>query len=68
MTREELHALVDAQFDELDALQKEPTFLAYEQKFAQVWTTLGGEVLQATIGQLPDNPRKKTNVKPGLGK
>lgn len=66
MTREELHALVDAQFDDLESLQKETTFLAYEQKFAQIWTTLGGNVLQATIGQAPENPRKKTPVKPGL--
>lgn len=66
MTREELHALVDAQFDDLEALQKEPTFLAYEQKFAQIWTHLGGDVLQATIGKAPQNPRKKTPVKPDL--
>lgn len=64
MTREELHALVDAQFDGLEALQQEPTFLAYEQKFAQIWATLGCDVLQATVGQAPQNPRKKTSVKP----
>jgi hypothetical protein len=68
MTREELHALVDAQFDELEALQKEPTFLAYEQKFTQIWTGLGCDVLQATMGQVPQNPRKKTDVKPDLAK
>lgn len=59
MTRAQLHALVDAQFDDLKALQKEPTFLAYEQKFAQIWTTLGCDVLQATMGQAPENPQKK---------
>lgn len=64
MTREELHALVDAQFDNLEALQKEPTFLEYEQKFAQIWTGLGCDVLQATVGKAPENPRKKTVVKP----
>ncbi len=26
MTREELHALVDTQFDELDAIQSQPTW------------------------------------------
>lgn len=57
MTRAELHALVDAQFNDLEALQKEPTFLAYEEKFAQIWTSLGGEILQATIGQAGENPR-----------
>lgn len=63
MTREELHALVDAQFDKFAALESEPTFLSYEHKFAQIWTGLGSEVLQATIGKAPDNPRKKTPVK-----
>ena len=66
MTREEFHVLVDAQFDDLEALQKEPTFLAYEQKFAQIWTGLGCDVLQATIGKTPENSRKKTPVKPDL--
>lgn len=66
MTRAELHALVDAQFDDLEALQKEPTFLAYEEKFAQIWTGLGCDVLQATVGQAPENPRKKTTAELGL--
>jgi hypothetical protein len=65
MTREELHALVDAQYDELDAIQQQPTFLAFERQFTQVWTTLGQQVLQASLGQPPTNPRKKTVAKPG---
>lgn len=68
MTRKELHALIDAQYDELEALQKEPTFWAYEQKFTQIWTRLGCDVLQATMGKVPENPRKKTNVKLDLAK
>ena len=62
MTRAELHALIDAQFDDLEALQKEPTFLAYEQKFAEIWTNLGCDVLQATVGQAPKNSRKKKQL------
>lgn len=68
MTRAELHALVDAQFDNLESLQKEPTFLEYEQKFADIWTTLGGDVLQATMGKAPENPRKKTTAELDLEK
>ena len=67
MTREELHALVDARFDDLEALQKEPTLLEYEQKFAHIWTGLGCDVLQTTIGKAPENPRKKTPVRPDSG-
>ncbi len=59
MTREELHAPVDAQFDNLELLQKEDNFLVYEQIFTQIWTGLGCNVLQATIGQAPENRQKK---------
>lgn len=59
MTREELHALVDTRFDDLEALQKEPTFLEYELKFAQIWTGLGCDVLQTSMGKAPENPQKK---------
>ena len=64
MSRAELHALVDAQFDNLETLQKETDFLAYEEKFAHIWTNLGCDVLQATVGKAPENPRKKTTVEP----
>lgn len=66
MTRAELHALVDAQFDNLETLQKEPSFLAYEEKFADIWINLGCDVLQATVGKAPESPRKKTAVAPDL--
>lgn len=66
MTRAELHALVDAQFDNLQNLQNEASFLTFEEKFTRIWLSLGTQVLQATVGDLPENPRKKTPVKPGL--
>lgn len=59
MTREELHTLVDAQFDNLELLQKEDDFMIFEQTFSKIWTTLGGDVLQATVGKAPKNPKKK---------
>ena len=59
MTREEFHALVDTQFDELETLQQQPTLLEYKQKFTHIWTGLGNQVLQATMGKVPENPRKK---------
>lgn len=68
MTRDELHALVDAQYDQLQALQQQPTFLAFEQQFAQVWTDLGKDILQATVGTAPENARKKTPAKPDLAR
>jgi len=66
MSRQELHALVDAQYDQFQALQQQPTFLAYEQQFACIWADLGKEILQATVGQAPENSRKKTVAKRDL--
>lgn len=68
MTRDEFHALADTHFDRLNALQDKPTFFEFEEEFTQIWTQLGGQVLQASVGQPPTNPRKKTVVKPDLEK
>lgn len=68
MTREELHALVDAQYDKLAALQSKTTFYAFEEGFVKVWTELGGQVMQASIDKAPSDKRKKTVVKPASGK
>jgi len=59
MTRQELHTLVDTHFEKFEELQQEPSFLSFEQKFAQIWTQVGCHVLQATIGKAPENPKKK---------
>ncbi|HEV7382419.1 MAG TPA: hypothetical protein VGN64_21635 [Dyadobacter sp.] len=65
MTREELHALVDAQYDKLTGLQSEKTFYAYEEGFVKVWTELGGQVMQASLKKgTSTDKRKKTSVKP----
>lgn len=64
MTREELHALVDARYDEFQALQQQPNFLAYEEKFAPIMTDLGKDILQTSMGPTPVNPRKKILHKP----
>ena len=66
MTREELHTLVDTHFEKFEALQQQPSFLAFEQNFAQIWTEVGCDVLQATIGKAPDNPKKKTPARRGM--
>ena len=64
MTREELHALVDARYNEFQALQEQPNFLAYEEKFAHIMTDLGKDILQSSVGPIPVNARKKTVHKP----
>jgi len=69
MTREELHALVDAQFDKLADLQSKETFYAFEEGFVKVWTELGSQVMQASLGKASSkDKRKKTDVRPDSGK
>lgn len=68
MTREELHALADAQYDKLAKLQSKDTFYAFEEGFVKVWTELGSQVMQASIDKAPADKRKKTVVKPASGK
>ncbi|WP_428666642.1 hypothetical protein [Runella sp.] len=68
MTREELHALVDSQYDKLADLQAKESFYAFEEGFVKIWTELGGQVLQASLDKVPSDKRKKTSVKPAWGK
>jgi hypothetical protein len=68
MTREELHALVDAQYDKLADLQSKDTFYAFEEGFVKVWIELGNQVLQASIDKAPADKRKKTSAKRVSGK
>jgi hypothetical protein len=69
MTREELHALVDAHYDKLTDLQSKRTFYAFEEGFVKVWTELGGQVMQASLGKAQSkDKRKKTIVKPASEK
>lgn len=66
MTREELHALVDARYEEFHALQQQPNFMAYEEELAHIMAHLGKDILQTSMGPTPKNPRKKTLHKPDL--
>jgi hypothetical protein len=59
MTREELHALVDAHYDKLTGLQSEKTFYAYEEGFIKAWTELGGQVMQASLKKGTSTDKRK---------
>jgi hypothetical protein len=67
MTREEFHQLVDTKYDELDALNEQPTFLGFEQGFVELWTELGRQVAQKKLGaDKSKDRRKKSLTKPPL--
>jgi len=67
MTKEAYLALAAAQYDVLRTIGQEPDFYTLEEKFDQVWTTLGRLVLEQTLGPVPANKQKKTLSRPGLG-
>jgi hypothetical protein len=67
MTREEFHQLVDAKYDEIDMLDKQPTFLEFEQEFVELWTELGRQVAEKKLGaDKSKDRRKKSLTKPPL--
>ena len=69
MTREEFHALVDAEYDKLTDLQSKETFYDYEEGFAELWIKLGGQVMQASLDKgTGRDKQKKTTAKPVLEK
>lgn len=44
---------------ELQAIKDEPSFYAFEGKFDAIVSELNRELLEATIGELPKDHRKK---------
>ena len=64
MTREEFAQLADAKYNEIQALNDEPTLLDYERGFLELWTELGGTVAQANLGDQGGDRRKKKSSPP----
>jgi hypothetical protein len=59
MNKEEFLKMAAAKYEEIQALNKQPTFLDYEQGFSELWTELGREVIQANLGTKGTDRRKK---------
>lgn len=60
MTREDYLKLADARWPELEALEAKGDFYTYEKRFTEIMKELELAVLQAHIGQVPENHRKKS--------
>ena len=65
MTQNEFIALAAARYQQIQALNKLDSFYDYEKDFDQLWTGLGRDVLEKNLGDLPNDPQKKTRC--GLG-
>lgn len=65
MTQAEFIALAAARYEQIQALNKLDSFYDYEKGFDQIWTGLGRDVLEKNLGELPNDPQKKTPCAPG---
>ena len=59
MTQAEFVALAAARYEQLQALNQLDSFYDYEKNFDQLWTSLGRDVLEKNLGDLPNDPQKK---------
>ena len=64
MSKEEYLAKAAARYEALQKLNEQKDFYSHEAEFDRVWTDLGREVLEGTIGKVPTNKRKKTSSAP----
>ena len=68
LTEETFLALAKSRYAELAALQESKSFYEHEKKFDEIWVGLGQQVLEGTISDVPENPRKKTSSPAATGK
>ena len=68
MSEEEFMTLAKSRYAELAALEQTKNFYAHEKKFDQIWVGLGQQVLEVTIGQVPEQARKKSSSRVAMGK
>lgn len=60
MTQTEFITLAAARYEQIQALNKLDSFYDYEKDFDQIWTGMGRDVLEKNLGDLPNDPQKKT--------
>ena len=60
MTKEEYVVLALEKYEALQSLESACSFYEYEKRFDALWVELGRSVLEKTIGDVPENYRKKT--------
>ncbi len=64
MSKEEYLAKAAARYEALQKLKEQKDFYNYEAEFDKIWTDMGREVLEGSIGKVPANKRKKTSSAP----
>jgi hypothetical protein len=64
MTEQEFLSLAKAKYTEISELKEQPTLLDYEQGFVDIWQELGRQIIQADLGGVSKDRRKKRNINP----
>ena len=64
MTELEFLELARQKYEQIKGLQSSETFYEYEKNFEQIWVSLGSEVLEKSLGELPKSSRSKKKSKP----
>jgi hypothetical protein len=64
MTKSEYLAMASAQWDAINALEKEESFYEYEKKFDELWVGLGRQVFEQSLSVPVKDRRKKKNYIP----
>ena len=64
MTKDEFLAMAAARYEALQNIERHDNFYDYEKEFDEIWVSLGREVLQRKLGDVPEDRRKKKGVTP----
>ncbi|MGB4961054.1 MAG: hypothetical protein WBO36_16340 [Saprospiraceae bacterium] len=59
MTKAEYLAVCSQRWEDIENLSKVENFYDLEKNLDEIWTDLGSKILEATIGIVPSNHRKK---------
>lgn len=59
MTEQEFLALAAERYQQIKDLHRHDSFYDYEKEFEQIWIELGRETLEKSLGDLPEERRKK---------
>lgn len=68
MTESEFVTLALTKYEALKSLENSTDFYQHEKDFDQIWTELGGQVLEKSLGEVPAIARKKKAYRPATGR
>ena len=68
MTKAEFIEMCGQRWDMIKNLEDSTTFYDHEKDFDMIWTEMGRDVLEKSLGDVPKDYRKKSRFRPSMGK